>query len=472
MKHKNNQIITGVEILSAGSEGKCVARVEGKVIFVSNAVPGDIADLEVFRKKRSYMEARAIRFDKLSEQRVQPFCEHFGTCGGCKWQHMEYAAQLKYKQQQVEDALTRIGKVDAGIVSPILPSSETQYYRNKLEFTFSNKRWFESADEKPGEDADDRNMNALGFHIPGRFDRVLDVKHCYLQASRSNEIRLAIKDYALKHALTFFDLKQQNGFLRNLIIRNATTAELMVIVCFFHEDEAARIALLNALAEQFPEITSLMYVINPKGNDTIYDLDVNLFRGKDHLTEEMEGLKFKIGPKSFFQTNTKQALELYRLTREFAGLTGKETVYDLYTGTGTIANFVAGSCSKVVGLEYIPEAIEDAKENSVINNIHNTSFFAGDIKDVLSHEFINTHGNPDVIITDPPRAGMHEDVVRKIMEVGPAKVVYVSCNPATQARDIAWMSPMYEVKKMQPVDMFPHTHHVENVILLELAKQS
>jgi 23S rRNA (uracil1939-C5)-methyltransferase len=397
--------------------------------------------------------------------RVKPFCEHFGTCGGCKWQHIPYKHQLAFKQREVLNNLQRIGKIELPEISPILASPEERFYRNKLEFTFSNKRWLSEEEMEADEIIDDKN--GLGFHIPGMFDKVIDISECHLQRQPSNDIRLAVRDFALKHQWPFFDLREQNGFLRTLILRTSSTGETMVIIVFFQDDEEKRAQLFNYLEEKFPEVTSWMYVINSKANDTITDQDVILQKGCDHIFEEMEGLKFKIGPKSFYQTNSKQAYTLYQVARNFASLTGKETVYDLYTGTGTIANFVAGNAKKVIGIEYVPEAIEDAHVNSEINCIKNTSFYAGDMKDLLNHDLFEKEGFPDIIITDPPRAGMHEEVVRTIFNAAPEKIVYVSCNSATQARDINLLDARYRVTSIQPVDMFPHTHHVENVVLLE-----
>lgn len=467
MGRKRNRypLFEKVEIIDAGAEGKAVAKPDGKVVFVTGAVPGDVADLQVVKRKRNYLEAKPVHFHKFSDKRIDPICSHFGTCGGCKWQFLSYSDQLHYKQKQVIDNLTRIGHLTLPEINPILPSNETQYYRNKLEFTFSNKRWL-TKDEIDSEKEIQRN--AVGFHIPGMFDKVLDIDHCYLQADPSNNIRLFIRDYALKHKLSFFDLREQHGLLRNLIIRTSSNGQLMVIVCFHADEKENREKLLTDLKEAFPQITSLMYVINEKRNDTIADLPIHCFSGEDHIYEEMEGLKFKIGPKSFYQTNSAQAYELYKVAREFAGLQQDDLVYDLYTGTGTIANFVAKSCKHVVGVEYIPDAIDDAKFNSSNNDIQNTSFFAGDMKDVLNTEFIQQNGKPDVVITDPPRAGMHKDVTMKILEMEARKVVYVSCNPATQARDLELLAEKYNITKVQPVDMFPHTHHVENVVLLEL----
>ncbi|MGF7139020.1 23S rRNA (uracil(1939)-C(5))-methyltransferase RlmD [Roseimarinus sediminis] len=464
-KRNKKPIYEGVEISDIGAEGKAIGKVDDVVLFVAQAIPGDVVDVQVTRKRKRYREGRVISYRSLSPQRVDAFCEHFGVCGGCKWQSLPYDKQLYYKQKQVVDQLTRIGKVELPEITPILGSEKTVFYRNKLEFTFSNKRWLTF--EEVETEAEIENNNALGFHIPGLFDKVIDINKCWLQGGLSNEIRNAVRKHALENSLTFFDIKAQSGFLRNLIIRTSTTGELMVIVSFFHENTEQREKLLQSLADQFPQITSLMYVINQKGNDTILDQDILVFKGNDHIFEEMEGLKFKIGPKSFYQTNSEQAHELYRLAREFAGLTGNEVVYDLYTGTGTIANFVARTAQKVIGIEYVPEAIEDAKVNSSINGIENTHFFAGDMKEVLSDRLLSEHGQPDVIITDPPRAGMDARVIETILAAAPQKIVYVSCNPATQARDLALLDTAYKVSRVQPVDMFPHTHHVENVVLLE-----
>ncbi|MDR1679040.1 MAG: 23S rRNA (uracil(1939)-C(5))-methyltransferase RlmD [Prevotellaceae bacterium] len=458
-------VLENIMITDLAAEGKAIARVDGRVIFVPWAVSGDVADLQLTKKKSSYAEARVLRFVKLSDQRETPFCEHFGTCGGCKWQMLPYAEQLRYKQQQVADNLTRIGKIDLPEILPIIGSAKTTFYRNKLEFTFSNKKWLSHEAMQAGKT--DENMNGVGFHIPGLFDKVLDIEKCWLQDDVSNQIRNEIRRYALENGLSFFDIRRQEGFLRNLIVRTSTTGEVMLIVVFFYEDNDLINKMLQNIAEKFPQITSLLYIINSKANDTITDREVRVFKGKDHIFEQMEGLRFKIGAKSFYQTNSEQAYELYKVTRSFAQLTGNELVYDLYTGTGTIANFVAQKARKVIGIEYVPEAIEDAKVNSQINAIDNTLFFAGDMKDILNEQFINTHGRPDVIITDPPRAGMHDDVIRAILFAAPARIVYVSCNPATQARDLSLLGEAYRVTAVQPVDMFPHTHHVENVVLLE-----
>ncbi|WP_289054924.1 23S rRNA (uracil(1939)-C(5))-methyltransferase RlmD [Carboxylicivirga marina] len=462
---RNKPLLKKVTITDVAAEGKAMCRVEDRVVFVQKAVPGDVVDVQVTKKRRNYYEGFPVYFHEYSKIRQEPLCEHFGVCGGCKWQALPYEHQLKYKEREVLNNLSRIGKVELPESMPILGSEQTEFYRNKLEFTFSNNRWLSEAELQSDETIEHRN--GVGFHIPGMFDKVEDVKKCHLQKDPSNAIRLAIKEYALEHGLTFFDLKKQEGFLRTLIIRTSTTHELMVILTLFHEDKENREALLNYLKEQFPEITALMYVINEKKNDTITDQDIILFNGRDHIFEEMEGLKFKIGPKSFYQTNSEQAYELYKVTRDFANIKSHEVVYDLYTGTGTIANFVAKQAKKVVGVEYVPEAIEDAKVNSSINNIDNTVFFAGDMKDVLNFDFIEKQGHPDVMIVDPPRAGMHADVVQTILTTAPDRIVYVSCNSATQARDLNLLDVRYRVTKVQPVDMFPHTHHVENVVLLE-----
>ena len=455
-----------VEIIDVAAEGKALAKIDDKVLFVQNAVPGDIVDVQVNKKRKSFFEGYVTQYHKYSDLRVEPFCSHFGKCGGCKWQALPYTEQLKFKQREVENNLKRLGKVELPEISTIIGSEKDKYYRNKLEYTFSNKRWVEEHELEIPMDSIERY--GLGFHIPRMFDKVIDIEKCYLQEEPSNSIRLAIKKYALENGLTFFDIRNHEGFLRTLIIRTTSTGEVMVIVSFYHEDVEKREGLLNHLKEQFPQITSLLYVINKKANDTIGDQDILCFDGKEFIEEEMEGLKFRIGPKSFYQTNSEQAYELYKVTRDFAELTGNEVVYDLYTGTGTIANFVASKAKKVVGVEYVPEAIEDAKINSDNNNITNTTFFAGDMKDVLNPIFIGENGQPDVIIVDPPRAGMHEDVVKTILKTNAPRIVYVSCNSATQARDLQLLDDKYKVVKVQPVDMFPHTHHVENVVQLEL----
>lgn len=450
------------------AEGKALAKVNDLVVFVPYVVPGDVVDLQVKRKKNHYAEAVAVKFHEYSPVRAVPFCQHYGVCGGCKWQCLPYAEQIKYKQKQVTDNLTRIGKIELPEISPILGSEKTEFYRNKLEFTFSNKRWL--TEEEVKEDVKYDQMNAVGFHIPGAFDKVLAIEKCWLQDDISNRICNAVRDYAYEHNYSFFNLRSQEGMLRNLMIRTSSTGELMVLLqCKIVEESEMDLMkqLLAFVAERFPQITSLLYVVNNKCNDTINDLDVMVFKGNDHIFEEMEGLRFKIGAKSFYQTNSEQAYNLYKVARNFAGLTGNELVYDLYTGTGTIANFVSRQAGKVIGIEYVPEAIEDAKVNSEINGIDNTLFYAGDMKDILTQEFINQHGRPDVIITDPPRAGMHDDVIDTILFAEPQRIVYVSCNPATQARDLSLLDAKYRVTAVQPVDMFPHTHHVENVVLLE-----
>jgi 23S rRNA (uracil1939-C5)-methyltransferase len=462
---KTLPVYNNVEIKDIAAEGMAIAKINELVVFVPWAAPGDIADVQLIRKKNSYAEGRIIAYHQYSPVRAIPFCEHFGICGGCKWQHLPYGEQLRYKQKQVTDNLTRIGNVSAGETLPIIGSDKTVFYRNKLEFTFSNKRWL--TEEEIASDNEYKQLNGVGFHIPKMFDKVLDICKCWLQDDISNKIRLSIKDYCLTHeGYPFFNLRSQEGFVRTLIIRTSSTGELMVILVFYHEDAEKREALLHYLNSEFPEITSLMYVINPKCNDTITDQEAVLFYGKDHLIETMEDLQFKVGPKSFYQTNSGQAYQLYKITREFADLNGKETVYDLYTGTGTIANFIAGHARKVIGIEYVAEAIEDAKINARLNKLDNISFFAGDMKDILTETFIAQQGRPDVIITDPPRAGMHDDVINTILLTVPGRIVYVSCNPATQARDLNRLSIKYKVVKIQPVDMFPHTHHVENVALL------
>ena len=467
-KKKELPLLEKVTITDVAAEGKAVAKVNELVIFVPYVVPGDVVDLQVKRKKNHYAEAVAVKFHEKSPLRTEPFCSHFGVCGGCKWQCLSYEEQLKYKQKQVFDNLTRIGKVELPEFRPILGSEKTRFYRNKLEFTFSNKRWL--TEEEVKQDVKYDQMNAVGFHIPGAFDKVLAIDKCWLQDDISNQIRNAVCDYAYAHGFPFFDLRTQEGLLRNIMIRTSSTGELMVVLqCKVTDDEGRRKMeeMLQFMADSFPQITSLMYVINNKCNDTIGDLDVEVFKGNDHIFEEMEGLRFKVGPKSFYQTNSEQAYNLYKVAREFAGLTGNELVYDLYTGTGTIANFVARQARKVVGIEYVPEAIEDAKVNSALNGIDNTLFYAGDMKDILTNDFIAEHGRPDVIITDPPRAGMHNDVIDVILAAEPKRIVYVSCNPATQARDLQLLDGKYKVTAVQPVDMFPHTHHVENVVQLE-----
>jgi 23S rRNA (uracil1939-C5)-methyltransferase len=462
-KRKPLPLLTDIEIIDIAAEGNAIAKLDNKVLFIPQGIPGDIVDVQLTRKRTSFMEGYIVTLKKASPLRVEPFCEHFGVCGGCKWQHLPYPEQLKWKQKQVADSLQRIAKVEVEQLHQILPSENTRFYRNKLEYTFSENRWL----PKEMITSDDYVREpGLGFHIPGMFDKVLDINYCYHQPDPSNEIRLALKQFVLENNIEFFHLRNKTGFMRNLIIRNTTIGEWMVIVVFGADDSHNNNLVMNFLSERFPIITSLMYVVNTKLNDTIHDLDIQPFKGREYIIEEMEGLRFKIGAKSFFQTNSLQAYNLYKITRDYAGLTGSEVVYDLYTGTGTIANFVAKNASKVIGIEYVEDAIADAKVNSQINHINNTLFFAGDMKDILSQSFIDEHGRPDVIITDPPRAGMHPDVVKAILYAAPKRIVYVSCNPATQARDIQLLSENYSVAEVQPVDMFPHTHHVENVALL------
>ena len=478
-KRKPLPLLENITIEAVAAEGKCITRVDDQVIFVPFCVPGDVVDLQVVKKKHKYCEAKVVRFIKKSDVRQEPMCEHFGICGGCKWQNLPYEEQIKAKQKQVEDQLTRIGKIELPEFRPIMGSVKTQEYRNKIEFGCSNKRWFTSEElaQLPQKEDDtvtslkERHaQNAIGFHITGAFDKIYPIKKCWLMDDLCNEIRNFVFEYADSHDYTFYDLREQHGLLRNMMIRNSNTGEWMLVFQFHYDeegDEQRALELMQQVADKFPQITSLMYVDNQKGNDTINDLELILFKGNDHIFELMEDLKFKVGPKSFYQTNTEQAYHLYCVAREFANLTGNELVYDLYTGTGTIANFVAHKAKKVIGIEYVPEAIEDAKVNSQVNNIENTLFYAGDMKDILTNDFIAQHGRPDVIITDPPRAGMHPDVVNVILNAAPNRIVYVSCNPATQARDLQLMDDHYKVAAVQPVDMFPHTPHVENVVLLE-----
>ncbi|MCM4157996.1 23S rRNA (uracil(1939)-C(5))-methyltransferase RlmD [Gramella sp. AN32] len=467
MGRKNRKVILReIEVIDAGAKGKAVAKAEdGKIVFIDNAVPGDIVDVQTFKKRKSYFYGSAIHFHKLSEKRTTPVCKHFGTCGGCKWQNMEYQFQLEYKQKEVENNLRRLGKIELPEVSPILGSEKIYFYRNKMEFSFSDSRWLTQDEVDSGHDIS--NRNALGFHIPGMWDKILDIEKCHLQEDPSNAIRNFVKIFATENDLDFFNTRNQEGLLRTLMIRTSSTGEIMVLIQFFKEDKEKRELLLNALAEKFPEITSLQYVINGKPNDTIYDQQVICFKGRDHIFEEMEGLTFKINAKSFYQTNSEQAYNLYKITREFADLKGDELVYDLYTGTGTIAQFVAKNAKKVVGVEAVPEAIKDAKENAERNGITNTEFYVGDMRKVFNESFINKHGRPDVIITDPPRDGMHKDVVAQIIGILPERIVYVSCNSATQARDLAMLDEHYKVTATKAVDMFPQTHHVENVVRLE-----
>lgn len=466
-KKKSLPVLENITITDYAAEGKALARVNELVVFVPFAVPGDVVDLQVRRKKHSYCEAEIIRFIKYSERRVKPFCQHFGICGGCKWQNIPYDEQLRMKQKQVYDQLTRIGKVNLPEFNQILGSVKTQGYRNKLEFGCSNRRWLTQEEIASGSDF--TQMNAVGFHITGAFDKILPIEKCWLMDDLQNKIRNAIRGYAYEHDMIFYDIRKQCGLLRDIMVRNSDTGEWMVLIQFHYEkdeDEVIAKNLLQHIADSFPEITSLLYVNNQKGNDTFNDLNIEVFKGNDYIYETMDGLTFKVGAKSFYQTNTKQAYHLYSVVRDFANLTGNELVYDLYTGTGTIANFVSRYAKRVIGIEYVPEAIEDAKINSEINNISNTLFFAGDMKDILTESFISENGTPDIIITDPPRAGMHPDVVQTIIKTAPKRIVYVSCNPATQARDLSLLDNLYEVVAVQPVDMFPHTPHVENVVLL------
>lgn len=465
-RKKLDLILENVKIEAVAAEGKSLAHVDGTVVFVEFAVPGDIVNVKVTKKKKNYMEGFILEIVKPSEDRLQPFCEHFGICGGCRWQPLPYDMQLKAKQQQVWDQLVRIGHLEIPDISPILPSDKTKYYRNKLEFTFSNKRWIYN-NEDPDSLTDEERLG-LGFHVGKFFDKVLDIKHCSLQPEPSNEIRLFIREYAVTHDLEFYNIRENTGFLRNLIIRNNQVGDVMLTVCFAYDDQDKIVPMLDAVAAEFPQIKSLHYVINEKLNDSISDLDCILYKGDDAIWETMGKLKFKIGPKSFYQTNSEQAYKLYSVAKEFAALTGNEVVYDLYTGTGTIAQFISDKASKVIGIEYVKEAIEDARINAEANGITNCTFFDGDMKDILTADFIKEHGKPEVMIIDPPRAGMHPDVVKVIMEAAPERIVYVSCNPASQARDLAMMSPMYEITAVQPVDMFPHTMHVENVCALKL----
>ncbi len=467
MRKKHQEIILeNVVIEDVAAEGKALARIDGAVLFVQFAVPGDVVDVKLTKKKKNYMEGYILRLVSPSPHRLEPFCRHFGVCGGCKWQPLPYEMQLAAKQQQVYDQLVRIGHLEVPEIQPIVGSDKTEFYRNKLEFTFSQRRWIEEGENAEEIAAEDRV--GLGFHVGRFFDKVLDIKKCYLQAEPSNSIRLFIKQYALEHGLSFFNIREHEGLLRNMIVRTTEAGEVMLIIAFYYEDEEARKGLLDAVSEAFPQITSLYYVINGKANDSIGDRECILYKGEDAIYEKMEGLKFKIGPKSFYQTNAGQAYKLYSLTREFADLQGDEVVYDLYTGTGTIAQFVSSKASKVIGIEYVPEAIEDAKFNAANNAIDNCEFFAGDMKDILTDEFIAVHGRPDVIILDPPRAGIHPDVAQVILNASPRKIVYVSCNPASQARDLALLCEKYEITAVRPVDMFPHTHHVENVVALRL----
>ncbi|WP_184493218.1 23S rRNA (uracil(1939)-C(5))-methyltransferase RlmD [Algoriphagus iocasae] len=462
-----NKIVPNILIERIASEGKCVGHHEEKVVFVSGVAPGDVVDVRITKGKSSFMEGEPVKFHQYSKDRIEPFCSHFGTCGGCKWQHINYDLQKSYKRQQVLDQFQRIAKVQIPEVLPTLGSEKTKYYRNKLDFTFSNKKWLTLEQIRSEEDFD---RNALGFHIPKMFDKIIDVDHCYLQGGISNDVRNELRAFAKENKLSFYDIRNQEGLLRNLIIRTTSTGQTMVIVQFGESDPSSIDLVMEFLNQKFPEITSLLYVINTKGNETFHDLELVTYSGLPYIEEEMEGLKFRVGPKSFYQTNSEQAYELYKVARDFASLKGDEIVYDLYTGTGTIANFVAKQAKQVIGVEYVEAAIEDAKINSQINGIENTLFYAGDMKDILNEEFIQNHAAPDVIITDPPRAGMDEKVVQMLLRLAAPKIVYVSCNPATQARDLALLGEQYQVEKIQPVDMFPQTYHVENVVLLTLKK--
>ena len=465
-KNTDKIVFDHIKVLDAGAKGVSVAKApDGKVIFIPNVVPGDVVDVQTFKKRKAYYEGKAVKFHEFSEHRIEPVCEHFGVCGGCKWQNMKYSQQLYYKQNEVKNHLQRIGKVELPEFEPILGSEKQFFYRNKMEFSFSNSRWLTEQEIDSTEDLG--NRNALGFHIPKMWDKILDINKCHLQEDPSNAIRNFIKDFANANGLTFFNPRNHEGLLRTLMMRTASTGEIMVLVQFFENDKANRELLLDQVYEKFPQITSLQYVVNSKPNDTLYDQNIKLYKGRDYILEEMEGLKFSINAKSFYQTNSDQAYELYKITRDFAGLTGNEVVYDLYTGTGTIAQFVSKNAKKVIGVESVPEAIIDAKANAERNEISNCEFYVGDMKVVFNENFIAQHGKPDVIITDPPRDGMHKDVIEQIMKIEPSRIVYVSCNSATQARDLALMDSKYKVSRVRPVDMFPQTHHVENVVLLE-----
>lgn len=465
-KVTNKIVFNHIKVLDAGAKGVSVAKApDGKVVFIPNVVPGDVVDVQTFKKRKAYYEGKAVRFHEFSEHRTEPVCQHFGVCGGCKWQNMKYDQQLYYKQNEVKNHLQRIGKIETPEFEPILGSKEQFFYRNKMEFGFSNARWM--TEDELNSDEIFENKDALGFHIPKMWDKILNIEKCHLQQDPSNAIRNEIRAFAIANNLAFFNPRNHEGFLRTLMIRTASTGEIMVLIQFFEEQKENCELLLNFIAERFPEVTSLQYVINGKPNDTIYDQNLKLYKGRDYILEEMEGLLFSINAKSFYQTNSEQAYELYKITRDFAGLTGNEVVYDLYTGTGTIAQFVSKNAKKVIGVEAVPEAIADAKENAKRNEITNCEFFVGDMKVVFNEAFIAQHGKPDVIITDPPRDGMHKDVIEQILKIAPEKVVYVSCNSATQARDLALMDEKYKVTRVRPVDMFPQTHHVENVVLLE-----
>ena len=465
-KNTDKVVFHQIKVLDAGAKGVSVAKApDGKVIFIPNVVPGDVVDVQTFKKRKAFYEGKAVKFHELSEHRIEPICEHFGVCGGCKWQNMNYSQQLFYKQNEVKNHLQRIGKIELPEFEPILGSEKQFFYRNKMEFSFSNSRWLTEKEIESTEDLG--NRNALGFHIPKMWDKILDINKCHLQEDPSNAIRNEIRAFANENGLTFFNPRAHEGLLRTLMLRTSSTGEIMVLIQFFEDDKANRELILDHIYEKFPQITSLQFVVNNKANDTLYNTNIQLYKGRDYILEEMEGLKFSINAKSFYQTNSDQAYELYKITRDFAGLTGIETVYDLYTGTGTIAQFVSKKAKKVIGVESVPEAISDAKANAKRNEITNCEFFVGDMKVVFNESFIAQHGKPDVIITDPPRDGMHKDVIEQILKIEPQKVVYVSCNSATQARDLALMDEKYKVTRVRPVDMFPQTHHVENVVLLE-----
>lgn len=463
-KKRKDLIIENIKVEGVADKGFAVGRYENRVVFVRGAVPGDLVDVNIYRKRKDYMEGFVTTLHEPSPDRVEAFCSHFGVCGGCKWQHLDYQAQLRHKWLGVQNALTRIGKLDIPEIPPVLPAVKTEYYRNKLEFTISNKKWLTKEEIDAG--IEPESFNAVGFHRPRAFDKIVDIEHCYLQGGPSNDIRNEVRRFALEHGYTFFDIKKQTGFLRQMFVRTASTGEVMIIMGFFYEDIEKQNALLDHLRERFPEITSLMYVVNAKKNNTIFDQDVKCHSGQDFIYEELGHVRFRVGPKSFFQTNTEQAIELYKIIADFADLKGTENVYDLYTGIGSIACYVADKCKQVTGIEEVDAAIEDARENATLNNLTNTSFYAGLVRNILDESFAEKHGKPDLVITDPPRAGMHEKVVNILLELAAPRIVYVSCNPATQARDLNLMQDMYKIDKIQPVDMFPHTHHIENVILL------
>jgi 23S rRNA (uracil1939-C5)-methyltransferase len=467
VKRKNkNIVLEKILVEDYAAEGKSLARLDGKVIFIENAVPGDVVDLRLLKNKKDWAEGFVINFHEYAAQRIAPFCSHFGVCGGCQWQMLPYEKQLQYKQKQVEDNLQRIGKVSLPAIAPILGAVDTKFYRNKMEYTFSNRRFL--LKEELHDDSISPMQNVAGFHAKGIFDKVIDINTCYLQQEPTNKIRIAVRDFAIRHNFSFYDIKQQQGFLRTMQLRICTTGEIMVNIMLGHEDEEKRIALLKYISEKFPEITTLLYTINTKGNDSLFGLSPQIYHGKGFAIERLDEFQFKIGPKSFFQTNTKQAERLYNVAKDFAELTGSETVYDLYCGTGSIGIFVSKLAKKIIGVEAVDEAIKDAQENAALNNISHASFFTGDVIEICNDDFFAKHGKPDVIITDPPRAGMHEKLVKKLLQIEAPLIVYVSCNPATQARDLNLLDEKYSVTKIQPVDMFPHTHHIENVAQLKL----